>query len=289
LTGAGFFEAVTFGFIGEASAALFAAAGNLVPIANPLSENFAVLRPSLVPGLVAAVAHNRRREQRDVRLFEVGARFTRSEGERRAVACAWTGAAAVEHWSHTGRAADFFDMKAVAERIAQAMGTDVHAQESEDGWLVPGRRAALLADGARVGTLGQLDTAIAGAHGVPEGDAVFVAEIDLDALERFGTLQTRVEPLAKYPSVVRDISMLVNDTVKAADIRRTAIAAAPPTLVDVTEFDRYQGKGIPEGKLSLSLRLTFRSPERTLTDEEVHDAVRQIVEALVDRHAAVQR
>ena len=84
---------MTFGFVGEAAAAPFAAEGDLVPIANPLSENFAVLRPSALPGLLDAVAHNRRREQRDVRLFEVGARFSRAAGERRAVACAWTGGA----------------------------------------------------------------------------------------------------------------------------------------------------------------------------------------------------
>jgi phenylalanyl-tRNA synthetase beta chain len=290
MTGAGFFEAVTFGFIGEAAAAPFAAAGDLVPIANPLSENFAVLRPSLVPGLVAAVAHNRRREQHDVRLFEVGASFTRSDGERRSVAWAWTGAAAVEHWSHTGRTVDFFDIKAVAERMTQAMGADVRAEACEEGWLVRGRRAALLAGDTRAGTLGQLDPAIAEAHGVPEGDAVFVAELDLDALERIaGARETRVAALPKYPSVVRDISVLVDETLKAGDVRQTVIDAGPSTLVGVTEFDRYQGKGIPERKLSLSLRLTFRSPDRTLTDDEVHDAMRRILERLVDRHGAVQR
>ncbi len=76
LTGAGFFEAVTFGFIGETAAAAFAAAGDVAAIANPLSETFAVLRPSALPGLLDALAHNRRREQRDVRLFEVGNVFT---------------------------------------------------------------------------------------------------------------------------------------------------------------------------------------------------------------------
>src|SRR5205085_3191677 len=98
MTAAGFSEAMTFGFVASAAAAPFASEGELAPIANPLSENFAVLRPSALPSLVDAVAHNRRREQRDVRLFEVGNRFTRSTGERRSIACAWTGAASLEHW-----------------------------------------------------------------------------------------------------------------------------------------------------------------------------------------------
>ena len=84
---------MTFGFVAATAAAPFAAAGELIPIANPLSESFAVLRPSVLPGLIDAVAHNRRREQRDVRLFEIGARFSRDRGERRSLACAWTGTA----------------------------------------------------------------------------------------------------------------------------------------------------------------------------------------------------
>src|SRR5207249_9968413 len=103
LTGAGFSEAVTFGFIADSAARPFVSSDDVVPIANPLSENFGVLRPSVLPGLVAAVAHNRRREQRDVRLFEIGARFLRRRGESRAVACAWTGAAVAEHWSGGAR------------------------------------------------------------------------------------------------------------------------------------------------------------------------------------------
>ena len=92
MTGAGFSEANSFGFIARSAAAPFAGDDDLVAIANPLSENFGVLRPSCLPGLVDAVAHNRHREQRDVRLFEIGARFTRSAGERRAIAAVWAGA-----------------------------------------------------------------------------------------------------------------------------------------------------------------------------------------------------
>src|SRR4029453_13769871 len=107
LAGAGFSEAVTFGFVAEGAAAPFAADGDLAPIANPLSENFAVLRPSALPGLIDAVAHNRRREQRDVRLFEVGARFSRAHGERRPVASAWAGTAVSEYWGGGTRDVDF--------------------------------------------------------------------------------------------------------------------------------------------------------------------------------------
>ena len=91
------------------------------------------------------------------------------------------------------------------------------------------------------------------------------------------------------PSVTRDISVLVDDTLASAALRHTIRDAAPSTLVRVVEFDRYQGKGIPEAKVSISLRLTFRSSDRTLTDAEVQEAMDSVLRALKDRHAAIQR
>jgi phenylalanyl-tRNA synthetase beta chain len=289
LAGAGFSEAVTFGFIAEAAAAPFAGADDLVPIANPLSENFAVLRPSALPGLMDAVAHNLRREQRDVRLFEIGARFTRSTGERRSVACVWTGAADGDHWSRGAREVDFFDIKGIAERICQTVRVPTQAEPHRETWLVPGRAAALVARNTRVAVVGQLAPTVTGAHGLAANDAVYVAEVDLDALERLGGQDVRIQPLPRYPSVIRDISILVNDSIAATDIRRTITEAAPLTLVRVREFDRYQGKGISDDKVSLSLRLTFRSSDRTLTDAEVQDAMNGVIGALKERHNAIQR
>jgi len=290
MTAAGFSEAMTFGFVASSAATPFAAAGELVPIANPLSESFAVLRPSVLSGLVDAVAHNRRREQRDVRLFEIGARFSRAHGERRSLACAWTGTAVPEHWGGGAREVDFFDMKGIVERVADALRLDVSTEAHREGWLMPGRSAAVMTDGVRIGVLGQLATAIAEAHGLPAQDAVYVAEIDLDEAEAASPKEeARVEPLPRYPSVTRDISVLIDETLAAETVRATVRAAAPPTLVQIREFDRYQGKGVPDGKISLSLRFTFRSSDRTLTDVEVQTAMDAILAALTQRHSAIQR
>ena len=289
LTGAGFSEAVTFGFISAAAAAAFASETDVVPIENPLSETFAVLRPTALAGLIEAVAHNRRREQRDVRLFEIGARFSRPQGERRSLACAWTGLAAQEHWSGGAREVDFFDMKAVVERVCEVMGVSVEAVPHQERWLVPGRGAAAVAVGTAVATFGQVSRDITDAHGLP-ADPVYVADVDLDALERVGANRAvRVQPLPRYPSVTRDISVLVDDTLASATFRATIREAAPPTLVRVVEFDRYQGKGIPAAKVSLAVRLTFRSSDRTLTDAEVQAAMDSVIRALQDRHGAAQR
>ncbi|HXD16654.1 MAG TPA: phenylalanine--tRNA ligase subunit beta [Vicinamibacterales bacterium] len=290
MTAAGFSEAMTFGFVASAAAAPFAPEGELVPIANPLSENFAVLRPSALPSLVDAVAHNRRREQRDVRLFEVGARFSRTTGERRSLACAWTGAAGAEHWSGGAREVDFFDMKGIVERIGESLRLEVTTATQGESWLVAGRSAAVMAGATRVGVMGQLAPAIAEAHGLPSNDPVYVAEIDLDTAEAIAPAEeARVEALPRYPSVTRDISILIDATLPADSVRATIRDAAPPTLVQVREFDRYQGKGVPEGQVSLSVRLTFRASDRTLTDAEIQTAMDAILAALRDRHAAQQR
>jgi len=117
-----------------------------------------------------------------------------------------------------------------------------------------------------------------------------VGEIDLDLLTEAAPSETlRTAPLPRYPSVVRDVSILVADTLSAATVRGTIRSAAPGTLIDVREFDRYQGKGVPDGKVSLSFRLTFQSLERTLTDEEVQAAMQKIIEALTRELHATQR
>jgi phenylalanyl-tRNA synthetase beta chain len=175
------------------------------------------------------------------------------------------------------------------ERVCTALGVDARMEPHRESWLVPGRAAAVSAAGRRIGVLGQLAPSVADAHGLGGTDVVYVAELDLDAVDALPAVPTRVEPLPKYPSVTRDISIVVDDTLPAAQVRHTVGEAAPPTLVRVREFDRYQGKGVPDGKVSLSLRLTFRSPDRTLTDAEVQSAMDAVLSALKDRHGAVQR
>ena len=115
------------------------------------------------------------------------------------------------------------------------------------------------------------------------------AEIDLDAVSAQHAAPTRVAPLPRFPSVSRDLALLVDETLPAATLRETIRAAAPDTLVQVREFDRYQGKGIPDGKVSLAVRLTFRSPDRTLTDGEVQAAMDEVLAVVRATHGAVQR
>ena len=304
LTAAGCSEAVTFGFIEAGAAEPFLSpltAPEMIAIANPLSAKFDTLRPSLLPGLVDAVAYNRRHGRRDVRLFEIGTRFGR-HGETRGVGLAWTGAGGSDHWSGGGREVDFFDVKGVAEQLTATLDVAVTFEPLDVPFLVAGQAASMrLADGAGsgpvVGLVGRVAPAIADARGLPRQDAVFVAELSLDALAR-ARAQTddAARPLPRHPFVVRDLSIVVADTLPAAIIRGTILTAAREVaaplvapLVAISVFDRYQGKGVPPESVSLSLRLTFQALDRTLTDAEVQQSFDTILAALVREHGAVQR
>jgi phenylalanyl-tRNA synthetase beta chain len=314
LTAAGVSEAVTFGFIEAKAAELFvsaddtqrsdsrpAAAGlasdRLVRIANPLSAKFDTLRPSLLPGLVDAVAHNRRHGRRDVRLFEIGTRFA-PEGETRSVALAWTGGAAGEHWSGGAREVDFFDVKGIAEHLCDVLGVPVRFEAVRVPFLVAGQAAScVVADGAErgavIGLIGQVTPVVADTRGLPRQDRVLVAELNLDLLMRARlAVSDAVRPLPRQPFVVRDLSIVVPGVLPAEIIRGTILAAGrnlPAPLVASSFFDRYQGKGVPDGAVSLSIRLTFQAADRTLTDAEVQQSVETILAALVREHNAVQR
>jgi phenylalanyl-tRNA synthetase beta chain len=296
LLGMGFSEAITFAFISARAAEPFLGAstspgapGNAVALANPLSELYAVMRPSVLPGLIDAVSHNRRHGRTDVRLFEIGTRFLPT-GERRSAGFAWTGLATIDHWSGTRRMVDFFDAKGAIEQIAGLFNLNPTFAEVERPFLAPGRAAAVVINGQTVGVFGQLAPSLAEARDLPAGDEVYVGSLDLDALTAAAPGDTlRAATLPRYPSAVRDLSVLVADTLSAETVRGTIRSAAPDTLIQVREFDRYQGKGIPDGKVSLSFRLTFQSPERTLTDEEVQAAMQHIIDALTRELHAVQR
>jgi phenylalanyl-tRNA synthetase beta chain len=291
LAAAGFSEAVSWTFIDAVDAAPFAGQGEApVPLAYPLSEKFAVLRPSLLPGLVDGVAHNRRHQIRDVRLFEVGASFSAAEGERHRVAFALTGAGVMEHWGGGMRPADFFDAVGVVERIGEALGLPLRFADSTASCLVPGRAAAVSVGETTIGAVGLLVPAESERRGLPGGDEIFVAEIDLDAIDRLAPMvDTAVRALPRFPSIVRDISVVVDERLRSEQVRETIQRVAPATLVGMREFDRYKGQGIPEGRYSLSLRLTFRASDRTLTDADVQEAMERVMAALATEHGAIQR
>ena len=140
-----------------------------------------------------------------------------------------------------------------------------------------------------LGEAGQLDPALTGARGMPGSDPVYVAELDLRRLGLGAFDRLRAAPVPRHPSVTRDLSVEIDDALPAAQVRDTIRAAAGPTLVEVVEVDRYTGSGVAAGAVSLSVRLTFRAPDRTLTDTEVQRSTDAVLQALAEAHHARHR
>ena len=259
LTAAGLSEAVTFGFI-EAEAARSRSRrrrrSSLVGIANPLSAKFDTLRPSLLPGLVDAVAHNRRHGTARRRVSSRSARGSRSPaGETRGVALAWTGAATPEHWSGSASRGRF--LRREGRRRAAVRRARRRRRGSSRrrlpflvaGQAAVGRLAGDVADRRRRPARAGASSSSAARR---DRTTIYVAELNLDRAGRASraTPHERVQPLPRHPSVVRDLSIVVADTLPAEIIRGTIQAAArqvPRRSWRSTFFDRYQGKGVPDG------------------------------------------
>jgi phenylalanyl-tRNA synthetase beta chain len=307
MTGIGFSEAVTFGFTSERAALPFVADSHeLVRIKNPLSEAFAVMRPSLLPGLIESASINARRGRPDVRLFETGSCFRAADGERQTIAFVWCGVGRPPHWSEKPRPVDLFDAKGAIDALVKAYDVDADFSRAEaapacvtpgkTAWLMPRPRSAhshdadVMARPARpLGFVGELAGTLVESFDVPAGTPVYVAELDCAILEALSQPDVALRPVPRFPAVVRDVSILLDDRIEAGSVRATIAHAAGDILEDIREFDRYQGKGIPEDKFSLSLRLTFRSLSRTLTDAEVQGAMENVLGALNATHGAIQR
>lgn len=298
LTGGGYSEAITYSFIERSVAETFASSeDSLVNLANPLSEKYSTLRPSLLPGLLDCLIRNRRREHHDLRLFEIGKIFQHGKGERTAIAITLTGAAHSKHWSSDSRNTDFFDIKGIINTICQTLKISPHYEPAEIPQLISRNAASIFEAKDKqkhnlIGYAGQLIPALAKTRGFPDtGGEIFVAEIVISDIahstQDHYSLQT--SPIPRNPSMVRDLAVVVNEDLRADKLRATIREAATETLISINEFDRYSGKGVPKGHVSLAFRLTFQAAERTLTDLEIQETIKEIIQQLKTVHNAQLR
>jgi phenylalanyl-tRNA synthetase beta chain len=281
LVGAGLTEVVNYAFVSDADA------GTQAPprlrLANPLSEEQAALRSSLVmPGLVGTLRANLRQGRRDLRVFEVGRVFgptPKGPAEEARIGLLLAGAGAT-HWSGSPPPADFFDGKGVVELLAQRLGIGPFsfAADGAPAFLHPGKSAVLLLGGRPRGYVGVLHPDVAETWELRD-DAV-VAELELDVLTVVMPPPVRFRPLPRAPAVARDLSVVADESVAAAEIEARVREAAGELLKEVSIVKRYMGPPIPPGKASLTLSLVYQDPGRTLTGEEVQASVDHIVAAL---------
>lgn len=278
----GFNEVINFSFSDAGKERLFATGLDAVEIRNPISARTSLLRTTLAGGLLETAAWNRNRGLEAIQVFEIGKVYFREERgfrERLALGLLSTGMREEPHWKRGRHEADFFQLKGECEALLQQLRYDPFVFERTDHPLFePGSCLALAFKEEKVGHLGQVAARIQEAYDLKQ--PVWLAELDLDLL--FGK-QPRpfvYQPVPKYPSVVRDISLLVPRDVSYQDIRRTVEKLPLPILEEVELIDRYSGESIPQDKISLSFRFTYRHAQRTLLAEEVDRAEQQVISQL---------
>lgn len=277
LAARGYFEAVNLSFVSTELLTQWGLTGQGVPLANPLSADLAVMRPALLPGLVEALRHNRARQQERVRLFEVARVF--AEVETPSLAIVASGNVRAEQWGEPPRATDFFDLKGELDALIAWGGEPERWSVQADGlppWLHPGRGARIARDGETVGFLGTLHPQLAKALDL--GPDVQVLELALDPL--LARRLPRAQPVARFPSVRRDLAIEVPEDVAWARVGEVVRASLGGVLKELRLFDRYSGKGVEAGRKSLAMGLILQDASRTLVDEDVDQCVRRAIAAL---------
>ncbi|MBJ7522037.1 MAG: phenylalanine--tRNA ligase subunit beta [Solirubrobacteraceae bacterium] len=268
-----------------------------IALANPMSEDHALLRTNLVASLLDVAAHNVARGAADLRLFERGAIYYADADDPLAdehdhLAILLTGRIAPPTWGDgTPPAADVFAAKGILEALATRLRVDLSVRHAEQPFLHPGRCGEIVLDGGDVvGWLGEIHPRVAQAWNIEQTVAAF--ELDLGAVLAVAVDRALVEDyedVTSFPALRQDLAVVVDSAVPAADVVAAARKAGGALLADAGVFDVYEGEQVGEGKRSLALHLEFRAPDRTLTDEDADGARAKIVAALTEQLGAVQR
>ncbi|KFN47891.1 phenylalanine--tRNA ligase subunit beta [Arenimonas metalli] len=274
-----FVEAINYAFLDAGSLAAWQLQDGAVALANPLTAELGVMRTSLLPGLVSALARNRARQQSRVRLFELGRVFHLAAGapnETPRIAAVACGPAVAEQWSAEAREVDFFDLKAQVEGLLALAGARAEFRPDDRPFGHPGRSASVWRDGAMIGWVGHLHPGLAKALDL-DGEVVGF-ELDLAAVA--GRAVPRAGELSRFPSVRRDIALVVPESTPWAALEASLRTALGGLLREVRLFDRYVGPGLDSGSKSLAMGLILQDVSRTLTDRDADQAVATALEAL---------
>jgi len=287
----GYQEVVNFAFVEEAWEADFAANANLIRLANPIASQMAVMRSTLIGGLVANLVTNLKRKQNRVRLFETGRIFQRdTDGspvggfhQPWKLAGLAYGGALPEGWGSSARKVDFFDVKGDLEALLAP--AQVRFEKVSHPALHPGRAARLLLDGRDIGCIGELHPEWVQKYDLPQAPVVF--EVDFDDVKAV-RVPAYVE-VSKFPAVIRDLAIVVDQSLALQALFDGLKATLPALVQDVQLFDVYVGKGVSENKKSLAFRIVMQDTQRTLLDSEVDAAMQQLVSCLEQAFGAQLR
>ncbi|MBW7956969.1 MAG: phenylalanine--tRNA ligase subunit beta [Deltaproteobacteria bacterium] len=289
LSGSGFTEVMNYSFI---SRDLFAMAGGEavkgVELLNPLTEEQTVMRTGLIPSLLENMARNLAWKREDLRIFEIAPAFVPGDGlpgETWKIAGLLYGNRYEPGWSYPKDTVDFFDVKGVIERMLEGLGVEGARFEAAGHPLLhPGKTAALKISGKHAGILGELHPDLWGRYGLRKPAYVF--ELEIEPIEKSSGKGKKYRELPRFPESARDIAFILSEDVPFGDIYEAIRKIDLKTIETVELFDVYYGRNIPSGTRSLAVRVTYRSRERTLTDQEVEDTHGKVLKMLSERFKA---
>lgn len=257
-----------------------------VPIMNPLSDEYPLVRTTLLSSIFDNLARNLARKNDDIALFEVGSVFfpkalpvTELPDEVVKIAGAITGRRNAQGWNQTNDMVDFYDAKGIIEELLANLRVTRYTVEAGTHYAMHPGKTALFKKGRDViATVGEVHPAVLSAYGITK--PVYIFELDATTVMKYMAKDLKYKALPKYPATSRDLAMLVDVDVNAADIEKAMTKAAGQNLTQITLFDVYTGKQVEEGKKSLAFSLTFQSNDKTLTDAEIDPAIEKIVAKL---------
>jgi len=256
---------------------------DMVALENPLSERQATMRSSLLPGMLANAAHNVHHGVNNIAAFEIGPVYIPEAGaelptQRLRLGIVLSGAAGVQHWSRTEQPLDFYDLKGFTEGVLEFLGVTAAFEPADFGTFQPGHSAAVQQKGKPAGCLGKASTAVLKAYEIES--PVYLLELELDGLLEQKKEAKCFAEIPTFPPSLRDMAVLVDDSVRAGDLLRAAAQAGGKLLKAVDIFDIYTGDPVPEGQKSVALSLVFQSAERTLTDKDTQKSWDKILKRI---------
>jgi phenylalanyl-tRNA synthetase beta chain len=291
--GAGLYQAVTYSLTSQEKAEQFALkTSEPVSLAMPMSEERSKLRLSIIPQLLEVVKHNNARQMDSIALYEIGSVFLKQESglpnEEEHAAGAITGLWESHLWQGEKKPVDFYVAKGIVEALFDTLGlsSQVEYKQVEIKDMHPGRTANVLLNGEIIGFVGQVHPTVQKEFDIKD---TFVFELSLTAISQAEVEPIQYETIPRFPSITRDIALVVDQQTTAGDILKVIKAAGGNLLKEVSVFDLYEGERMEPGKKSIAYSLKYFDPERTLIDEDVTKAHEKVLAAVKEKAGAELR
>ena len=299
MTGFGFTETINYSFINRLycdSLRLESAdqRRNMVNILNPLTEEQAVMRTSLIPGLLETIHRNIAQQTKSLRLFEVGKIYIGREKDNlpeeiEMLAGIWTGSRTNASWYSKESGCDFFDIKGVVEGLLNRVKIDrikfTCMPDNSCTYTRPGHTAQILQEKKLIGLAGEIHPQVLRNFDLKQ--AAFIFELDLKAMSDLIPETIRSKPIPKFPSISRDITIIIDKDLESSKPLETIRKSGDKLIENLYLFDVFEGDTIPQNKKSISLRITYRSKHKTLEDDEVNYTHKNITDRLLKEFDAL--